>query len=179
MRLRVPIVLVCALALLAAPARADHGATVGDPTLARYMVIAEAYWGGPEPVCTMPDGTVVHPHAVMGNDPDPNVAAWAEVGGCRIWLDSDYWPAPASEEYCNLIAHEWGHLTGREHSSDPHDLMWPKWTNNVVPQCAEFRPPARRRGVRAHPARRSCMGRRHHHRRAHGRRSRHHAHRRG
>jgi hypothetical protein len=139
MRLRLATVLVCAFALLAAPARADHGATVVDPTLARYMQIAASYWGGPEPVCTEPDGHVIHPHAVMANDPTPNRAAWAEVGGCRIWLDSDYWSSTPNEQYCNLIAHEWGHLLGHEHSSDPKDLMWPQWTNNVVPGCAVFR----------------------------------------
>jgi hypothetical protein len=98
MRLRTWIALFCALGLLPASARADHGQTVVNPTLARYMDIARAYWGAPEPVCTLPDGTVVHPHAVMANDPNPNVAAWSEVGGCRIWLDADYWPAPPSEQ---------------------------------------------------------------------------------
>src|SRR3954453_4421111 len=139
MRRRLATLLVCAFALLAAPARADHGQTVVDPTLARYMEIAASYWGGAEPTCTAPDGQVIHPHAVMANDPTPNRAAWAEVGGCRIWLDSDYWSTTPNEQYCNLIAHEWGHLLGRQHSSDPNDLMWPQWTNNVVPGCAVFR----------------------------------------
>jgi hypothetical protein len=169
MRLYLPICLACFFALLAAPARADQ--PVNDPTLAQYMEIAKAYWGGPEPHCTESDGTVIPPYAVMGNDPNPNVAAWAEIGGCRIWLDSDFWPAPPSEEYCNLIAHEWGHLTGRHHSTDSSDLMWPQWTNNVVPQCAEFRhsglgpPPSARMASshahhhtrKAHRARRACM----------------------
>jgi hypothetical protein len=141
MRLRLATLLVCAFALLAVPARADHGATVVDPTLARYMEIAASYWGGPEPVCTAPDGQVIHPHAVMANDPTPNRAAWAEVRGCRIWLDTDYWSSTPNEQYCNLIAHEWGHLLGHEHSSNQNDLMWPQWTNNVVPACAAFRPP--------------------------------------
>ena len=142
MRLRLCILAALAFGLLAAPAHADNGA-VNDATLARYMTIAAAYWGGPEPVCTSDDGQVIHPYAMLGNDPRPDVAAWAEVGGCRIWLDTDYWPAPPSEQYCNLIAHEWGHLLGHEHSSNPSDLMWPDWTNNVVPGCQVFRPPAR------------------------------------
>jgi Matrixin len=143
MRLRLAILVICAFALLAAPARADHGATVNDPTLARYMAIAAAYWGGPEPVCTTQDGEVIHPHAVLADNPQPEVAAWAEVGGCRIWLDIDFWPAPADERYCNLIAHEWGHLLGYGHSSDSQSLMWPQWTNDVVPGCQVFRPPPR------------------------------------
>jgi hypothetical protein len=141
MRLRIAILVVFVFALVAAPAHADHGVTVVDSTLARYMQIAAGYWNAPEPVCTGQDGETIHPHAVIADDPDPQVAAWAEVGGCRIWLDRDYWPAPPSEQYCNLIAHEWGHLLGHGHSTDPNDLMWPQWTNNVVPGCRVFRPP--------------------------------------
>ena len=143
MRLRLATLIVCAFALLAAPARADHGATVNDPVLERYMAIAQDYWGAPEPVCTLQDGEVIHPHAILANDPRPDVAAWAEVGGCRMWLDTDFWPAPPSELYCNLIAHEWGHLLGHQHSTDSADLMWPDWTNEVVPGCKVFSAPPR------------------------------------
>jgi hypothetical protein len=186
MRLRLATLLVCAFALMAAPARADHGETVLDPTLARYMEIAASYWGGPEPVCTAPDGEVIRPHAVLGNDPSPNVAAWAEVGGCRIWLDTDYWSSTPNEQYCNLIAHEWGHLLGRGHSSDPKDLMWPQWTNNVVPGCAVFRaapmkipvraaaPKPRLRTSKSGQPRRGCPSGWHRSRRLHRRWALHH-----
>src|SRR3954468_16597069 len=106
MRLRLFILVICAFAVLAAPARADHGVTVVDSTLARYMQIAAAYWNAPEPVCSGQDGEVIYPHAVMADDPTPGVAAWADVGGCHIWLDRDFWPAPPDEQHCNLIAHE-------------------------------------------------------------------------
>jgi hypothetical protein len=142
MRLRLFILVICAFAVLAAPARADHGVTVVDSTLARYMQIAAAYWNAPEPVCTGQNGEVIHPHAVMADDPTPGVAAWAEVGGCHIWLDRDFWPSQPDEQHCNLIAHEWGHLLGHVHSTDPNDLMWPQWTNNVVPGCRVFAAPA-------------------------------------
>jgi hypothetical protein len=115
----------CALALLSpATAGADDGQVVNDPTLAQYMRIAAGYWGAPEPHCEGPDGQSISPYAVMADDPNPSVAAWAEMPGCRIWLDADYWPAPPSEQYCNLIAHEWGHLLGYPHSEDSHNLMW-------------------------------------------------------
>jgi len=130
----------CALALLpAATAAADDGQVVNDPTLAQYMRIAAGYWGAPEPHCEGPNGESIAPYAVMADDPNPSVAAWAEMPGCRIWLDADYWPAPPSEQYCNLIAHEWGHLLGHPHSEDSHNLMWGQWTNNVVPGCVAYR----------------------------------------
>jgi hypothetical protein len=113
------------------------------------------------------------------------------VGGCHIWLDRDYWPAPPSEQYCNLIAHEWGHLLGHGHSTDPNDLMWPQWTNDVVPGCRVFRAsldsveepaptaPAKINRLsklrRAKRARRACAARKHRGRRAYRRWLRHHA----
>jgi hypothetical protein len=183
MRLRLAILVVCAFALLAAPAHADHGVTVVDSTLTRYMQVAAAYWNAPEPVCTAQDGQTIHPHAVIADDPNPDVAAWAEVGGCHIWLDRDYWPAPPSEQYCNLIAHEWGHLLGHGHSTNPSDLMWPNWTNDVVPGCRVFQPPdplaeaspstpAKVKVIRLtklQRAKRACAARRHRGRRAYAR----------
>jgi hypothetical protein len=141
MRLRVTILAAsCALALLApATAAADHGPVVNDPTFMQYMRIAAEYWGQ-TPSCEGPDGTTIPPHAVMADDPNPQVAAWAEVPGCRIWLDASHWPAPPGEQHCNLIAHEWGHLLGHQHSEDSHNLMWGQWTNNVVPACQAYRP---------------------------------------
>ena len=144
MRLR-PILLAasCALTLLVAPAaRADHGQTVEDPVLAQYMQIAAAHWGGQVPQCTGRSGEPITPHAVMGDDPDPAVGAWAELPGCRIWLDSSQWrlPIQPNESFCNLISHEWGHLLGHDHSDDPNDLMSSSWVPRVVSGCASFKP---------------------------------------
>jgi hypothetical protein len=130
----------CALALVApSAARADHGQVVDDPTLLQYLQVAREHWGGQEPRCPGPNGQSIAPHAVMADDPDPAVGAWAEVPGCRIWLDATHWPAAPSEPHCNLIAHEWGHLLGHEHSPDSTSLMWASWINNVVLGCQAFR----------------------------------------
>src|SRR4051812_33190201 len=169
MALRLGIVAACALALLLPGAAAAQEAVVHDQTLDAYMRIAADYWHA-QPSCTAPDGTAIPPYAVMADRPEPGVAAWAEVPGCRIWLDKDFWPAPPDEQHCNLIAHEWGHLLGHDHSSDPHALMWGGWTNNVVPACSAYRPaPLRfeprpstgsaRHHKRRHRTRRRCAGR--------------------
>jgi hypothetical protein len=141
MRLRITtIATACALALVAAPvARADHGVVVNDPTFDKYMGVAAQYWGGQQPRCNGPNGQTIPPHAVYDDNPDPAVGAWAEVPGCRIWLDRTHWPAAPSEAHCNLIAHEWGHLLGQQHSPDQNSLMWGGWINNVAPGCVAFR----------------------------------------
>jgi hypothetical protein len=133
------LAVMAASLMLPAAARADHGPIVMDETLGRYMEIAAGYWGA-EPDCPGARGEPTGVHAVLFDDPDPRVAAMAELGGCRIWLDRDMWPGPADEERCNVLVHEWGHLLGHGHSTDSSDLMWPDWMNLVVPGCMAFRP---------------------------------------
>src|SRR3954453_15581258 len=139
MALRLRIVAACALALVLPGAALAQKAVVHDQTLDAYMRIAADYWHA-QPSCTAPDGTPIPPDVVMSDRPERGVAAWAEMPGCRIWLDKDFWPAPPDEQHCNLIAHEWGHLLGHDHSAAQPSLMWGGWTNNVVPACAAYRP---------------------------------------
>src|SRR5688572_2558530 len=118
----------CAVALclvagaLPAAAQANHGTTFLDETLATYMAIGQAHWGGPLPSCVV-GGTVIPPHAVLYDDPDPSVAARADQPGCRIWLDRSSWRQMRPTEACVVVVHEWGHLLGHGHSLDPFDLM--------------------------------------------------------
>ena len=115
---------LCALAgALPAAAQANHGTTFLDETLATYMAIGQAHWGGPMPTCVVGGATVVAPHAVLYDDPDPSVAARADQPGCRIWLDRSSWREMRPVEACMVVVHEWGHLLGNGHSVDPFDLM--------------------------------------------------------
>jgi hypothetical protein len=174
MRLRTTLLAAAGVLLLLAPAaaHADHGQTVDDPVLAQYMQIAASQWGGQVPHCSGRNGETIAPHAVMADDPDPDVGAWAELPGCRMWLDSSQWKLPIQprEAHCNLIAHEWGHLVGHDHSDDPDDLMSSSFVPNVVLGCANFKPapvskpvpstpPAKKRKVREkHPrGRKRCV----------------------
>jgi hypothetical protein len=116
--------LLCALtAALPAPAAANHGTPFLDDTLATYMAIGHAYWGGPMPTCVESGGTVIPAHAVLYDDPDPTVAARADQPGCRIWLDRSSWREMLPAEACMVVVHEWGHLLGQGHSLNPFDLM--------------------------------------------------------
>jgi hypothetical protein len=89
-------------------------------------------------------------HAALFDDPDPLIIGRAELPGCRIWLDRDWWPAPPSRRRCLEIVHEWGHLLGHPHAE--RGLMSPE-AQGAVPGCNAFRA-ARPRPVRAGAARR-------------------------
>ncbi|MGH2762030.1 MAG: hypothetical protein ACRDLD_05555, partial [Thermoleophilaceae bacterium] len=117
-RFSAALALALVLALPAAPARADHGPTLLDETLAAYLTVAEAHWGAAPGPCVGADGAPVALHATLFDDPDPRVSARAEQPGCRLWLDRDFWPAPPSVRGCVEIAHEWGHLLGHGHTAE-------------------------------------------------------------
>jgi len=160
------LVLACALAAgpAATTASADHGTPYESPTLTRYLQIAEAHWGAPAPTCPRQYGEPIQVHAILFDDPHPDVSAVAEQPGCRIWLDRDFWPAAEDETDCTIIAHEWGHLLGSGHSGDQRSLMY-ETPEHGAPGCGVFGEPAmapvavkhRSKPVRAEPRR--CAGR--------------------
>jgi hypothetical protein len=146
-----PLAIAALLGILAAaPARADHGRAVIDETISSYFRVAERHWGAAPAPCVGVHGEQVLVHAALFDDPDPLIIGRAELPGCRIWLDRDWWPAPPSRRRCLEIVHEWGHLLGHAHAE--RGLMSPD-ARGVVPGCNAFRP-ARPHPVRAGAARR-------------------------
>ena len=162
-RWSVVAVIACSALLAPAVARAEEEQPYGSPTLTRYLQIAERHWAVPAPTCVGEDGSAVGVNVVLYDDPDPDVVAAAEQPGCRIWLDRDFWPRPASERDCITIVHEWGHLLGYGHSKDPDSLMF-SYPTGGAPGCAFL---GRRERARARPARRRAKA----HRRARARRA--------
>jgi hypothetical protein len=141
---RVPRKLIALFALacaLAAPtvARADHGEPYTNSDLEAYFEIASAHWDVPAPSCTGPGGEQIPVHAVLYDNPDPDVVASAEQPGCRMWLDRDFWPAPPSRFACTIIAHEWGHLLGHGHHPDDRNLMFEQPLTGA-PGCSLYVP---------------------------------------
>lgn len=92
-------------------------------TLAAYLAIAAMAWG------PAPCGT---PQVQWAHAPDPaTMAGWVAFDvyrpqdlatvDCTIYIDArDLWHPDWN---CSLIVHEWGHLTGHKHSSDPLNVM--------------------------------------------------------
>jgi hypothetical protein len=127
-----------ALALPTA-ATADHGVPFLHDELTSYFGVAQAYWGEPVPACLANGTTSIPVHAVLYDDPNPDVAARAEQPGCRMWLDRSSWRAMGPVEACTIVVHEWGHMVGRAHVDDPFDLM-AEFPARAPRACAALRP---------------------------------------
>jgi hypothetical protein len=107
-----------------------------DPQIAQFLATAQAYWNA-APNC--PDGISIQRAEWL---PDPNVWAAAVQGGCAMAFDPDFYPAPADYDQgwyqaamCSVVAHEWGHLLGYGHVTDPNNLMNPVTPINIVGGC--------------------------------------------
>jgi hypothetical protein len=63
---------------------------------------------------------------------------------CRVWAATDARPDLEANwpMFCSMLVHEFGHLTGRLHSDDPNDIMYPTLSDlNLWPGCGAS-PPA-------------------------------------
>jgi hypothetical protein len=107
-----------------------------DPLIARWLEIGRAFWNA-SPNC--PGGVSVTRAQWL---PDAGVWAAAVRGGCAMALDPDFYPAPPGYDHgwwqaamCTVVAHEWGHLLGNAHVSDPNNLMNPVAPINIVAGC--------------------------------------------
>ena len=153
------VALAAAALVFATPASARPAATLLDDELGTYFGIAHRYWGGPIPSCVENGVTTVPVHAVLYDDPNPDVAARAEQPGCRLWLDRRHWRTMARVEACMVVVHEWGHLLGHGHSDDASDLM-AEMPVHPPSACARLeRAPSRALASAARRAR-SCRARR-------------------
>jgi hypothetical protein len=147
-------VLLFALIPAGASAYMGPGEPVADPQVNAWLDIARATWGA-APDCAQ--GVLIDRAERL---PGPGIWAAAEMPGCHISLDPDFYPAPAAlrataadrrsweEQMCNVVVHEWGHLLGHDHSSDPHHVMAP-FAPRVVAGCRPSAPAAPSAGGQA------------------------------
>jgi Matrixin len=127
-----------------APAAKVSGAAAArEPRLATMAQQAARYWNDGLTRCTA--GVQIE-LGTAATAPGAGAWAWAEVGGCKLWVNTSNrkaWPLRDGnlEPWCNVITHEYGHLRGLEHVDDPHDIM-----HAIVPmanpRCAEWEGPA-------------------------------------
>jgi hypothetical protein len=129
------LIVVPATSAQAAPvtAKVAGAAAAREPRLATMTQQAARYWNDGLARCS--DGVQV----LLGDAstaPTPDAWAWAEVGGCSLWINTsnhDAWPLKDSNllPWCNVIAHEYGHLRGLEHVADAKNIM-----NAIVPMAS-------------------------------------------
>ncbi len=124
------VAILVAAGILAFPAAA-RGSTI--PT---DEVIAQQTWGeacsGHWSLSWAPLPTDVV-GAASWQDIDGNPA---DYQGCHIYLSSTYHETP--RERCTTLVHEWGHLTGHAHSTDPNNVMYP-YIVRIFPPCRVLR----------------------------------------
>jgi hypothetical protein len=143
-------VLICVLAFaysaMAPAGRADVAAApsvtfaLGSAAMQQAERLAVAHWG--VPVCggvvdikwTTLDSPINATSSWLATDPNAPFADPANNTQCEIDLNiaqSFDWP-----KFCTVVIHEFGHLTGHEHSPDPNDIMSPYYTQ-PAPECTD------------------------------------------
>ena len=146
--LRRSLLLLTLLCVLALPASAGaSGDPDRDPLVRHWLSVAKDHWDR-SPACLGGVG-VVSAWWLRGQ------SSWAfsSPDGCWIALNPDAYPAPDGADrltwqtaMCSVVVHEWGHLLGVPHSSDPASLMHPLVPVGLLPRCADAAPaPPRRR----------------------------------
>jgi hypothetical protein len=54
-------------------------------------------------------------------------------GGCYVWLNLKQSRTLTGSEICKTALHEYGHLTGLSHSTDPSDVMYAPFQPDPIP----------------------------------------------
>jgi hypothetical protein len=59
----------------------------------------------------------------------PGVFGYVRMGSCTVHMNSrERWNW---SKLCTTVTHEYGHVLGRGHSSNPNSIMWASWPNPV------------------------------------------------
>jgi hypothetical protein len=115
------LVLACALSATAQawtpPPTDDSG------RLARFLPIARAAW--PDSPCAgrelvhLAGDTALRAEAPFIAGAHEGLNGMAAPETCEVWLSS----AMSAQTFCTVLVHEFGHLAGRLHTTEPGDLM--------------------------------------------------------
>jgi Matrixin len=59
------------------------------------------------------------------------------AGACYVWLNLAHSDMLSGPEICKTTLHEFGHLTGLEHSSDPRNVMFAPFVTDPIPAACQ------------------------------------------
>jgi hypothetical protein len=62
------------------------------------------------------------------------------TGACYVWLNLKQSSLLTGSEICKIAMHEYGHLTGLEHSADVNDIMFAPFQADPIPAPCQPRP---------------------------------------
>ena len=126
----------------AAGAPTVNGAALAQrPEVATMLYQASLLWRAALPGCP-----AIRVDITRGDAPEfqsDRAWAWAEINGCTITINganARAWPMTDAthEMWCDILAHEYGHLLGFGHAEDPADIMHPV-VSLVDPMCLGWR----------------------------------------
>jgi hypothetical protein len=63
-----------------------------------------------------------------------------QSGSCYVWVNLEQSSMLTGSEICKVALHEFGHLTGLEHSSDPRDVMFAPFHSDPIPAPCQAQP---------------------------------------
>ena len=118
----------CCLSLVLAGPAAAASFDPSSPEFATALQVGQQQWGG------MPCGGKV---AFAWRDEDPSVNAtsyWSPgFTNCEVVFNRS--AGMDAVKFCTIMVHELGHLHGREHASDPDDVM-AAYYSAPLPACS-------------------------------------------
>lgn len=115
---------IATLTVLAAlPAATAHAGLTGTDA---GMYVGQQVWD--TPACGQPHVEVSTPAEYQsahgtGYFDNGEPLAWADEGRCAIVINPNY-TIRTDAKRCHVIVHEWGHLTGHEHSENQRSVMY-------------------------------------------------------
>lgn len=148
-----PLIATLALGLTLLSAPTAVAAPADDAHyLARFVELAETYWGQRPAACA---GGVT---AQVGPTNTGGEGEWRSREPCTVWVaptaaanltgvGASYW--------CHVVVHEYGHALGYGHTDDPAGVMFSETPtgDQIVEPCRQ-----RSRCIRAARSKRSCRG---------------------